>query len=260
VLYRAGFAAAGLGGWSFDAVECDATGLPGLVDSLGPEWAGLAVTMPGKSAAASVAVTRSDRVRLLGVANTLLHRAGGWHAENTDVDGVVGSLTAAGVTPAGGVLVLGGGGTALAVVAALAEMSWDGRVILAGRRPASTSRAALLASEVGLDARPVGFGDDEIGSAAPDLALVVSTVPAGAADHLAPLLAAVPAVLDVVYHPWPTPLGAAGSGARIAVTGLDMLLHQGLRQFELVTGVAAPADAMRAALRSAVGSDLPLPV
>jgi len=260
VLYRAGFAAAGLDDWMFDAIDCDATALPDLVGGLGPEWAGLAVTMPGKAAAASVAVTQSDRVRLLGVANTLLHRAQGWHAENTDVDGVAGSLTAAGVAPAGGVLLLGGGGTALAVVTALAEMAWDGPLILAGRRPESTVAAATLARTVGLNAREIGFDRDEIGSVTADLAMVVSTVPAGAADPLAPALAAVPALLDVVYHPWPTPLAAAGASGRITVTGLDMLLHQALRQFTLVTGVTAPADAMRSGLRSAVGSDLPLPV
>jgi shikimate dehydrogenase len=260
VLYRAGFAAAGMDGWTFDAIECDAAALPGLVGGLGPEWAGLAVTMPGKAAAASVAVTQSDRVRLLGVANTLLHLADGWHAENTDVDGVVGSLTAAGVAPAGGVLLLGGGGTALAVVTALAEMRWDGPLVLAGRRPESTARAASLARTVGLDVRTIGFSADEVGAVTADLAMAVSTVPAGVADPLAQTLAPVPALLDVVYHPWPTPLAAAGVPGRITVTGLDMLLHQALRQFTLVTGVTAPADAMRAGLRSAVGSNLPLPV
>jgi len=259
-LYRAGFAAAGLDDWSFEAVECDAARLPALVNSLDADWAGLAVTMPGKAAAASVATTRSARVMALGVANTLLRRESGWYAENTDVDGVVGALTAAGVAPAGGVLLLGGGGTALAVVAALAELRWDGPLILAGRRPESTVTAVSLADHLGLRARAVGFGADEIGAVAGGVALAVSTVPAGAADLLAGVLAPVPALLDVVYHPWPTPLAGAGGPDRITVTGLDMLLHQALRQFHLVTGVSAPADAMRSALRAAVGSGPPLPV
>jgi shikimate dehydrogenase len=259
-LYRAGFAALGMGDWSFDALECDAARLPGLVGDLGPEWAGLAVTMPGKAAAAAFAGARSDRVRALGVANTLVKSDGGWWAENTDVDGVRGSLAAAGVPPAGRVLLIGGGGTARAVVAALAELHWDGQLILAGRRPESTAAVGELATALGLAASRTGMTADLVADVAEGLELAISTVPAGAADHLAPVLAGVPALVDVIYHPWPTPLAAAGAPGRTTVTGLDMLLHQALTQFELITGVEAPADALRDALRSAVGSDLPLPV
>jgi shikimate dehydrogenase len=56
-------------------------------------------------------------------------------------------------------------------------------------------------------------------------------------------------VLDVVYHPWPTPLAqaASNSGATV-VSGFDLLLHQAARQVELMTGVKpAPLEAMRAA-------------
>lgn len=263
-LYRAGFAALGLADWAFDAIECDAAGLPGLVGDLGPEWAGLAVTMPGKAAAAEFATHRSERVRVLGVANTLVRLDGAWSAQNTDVDGVRGALTASGVEPAGPVLLLGGGGTARAVVAALAEMRWDGPLILAGRTPASTVIVEELATTLGLSATVTSMTAGHLAPIARTVALAASTVPTGAADHLAGTLAAVPAVFDVIYHPWPTPLAAAGERGRKTVTGLDMLLHQALRQFELVTGMPAPADALRSALRSAlgdgVGSELPLPV
>jgi shikimate dehydrogenase len=56
-------------------------------------------------------------------------------------------------------------------------------------------------------------------------------------------------VLDVVYHPWPTPLAQAASRAgAVVVSGFDLLLHQAARQVELMTGVKpAPLEAMRAA-------------
>ena len=63
-----------------------------------------------------------------------------------------------------------------------------------------------------------------------------------------------------IYHPWPTPLAAGVAPGRITVTGLDMLLHQAFRQFELFTGVPAPLRAMRDGLRAGAGTDLPLPV
>lgn len=259
-LYRAGFAELGLEGWSFDALDCDAAALPGLVAARTQGWAGFAVTMPGKAAAASVADGRSERVTRLGVANTLVRRGDGWWAENTDVDGVNGALAAAGVAASGPVLLIGGGGTARAAVAALAEMHWDGPLILAGRRPDSTAAVAELAAGLGLAATRTGMTPGDIAPVAETAALAVSTVPAGAADHLALTLAPVPALFDVIYHPWPTELAAAGDAGRVTVTGLDMLLHQALVQFELITGVPAPAEALRGALRAAVGTDLPLRV
>jgi shikimate dehydrogenase len=59
-------------------------------------------------------------------------------------------------------------------------------------------------------------------------------------------------VLDVVYHPWPTPLAAAATESGLIVAGgLDLLLHQAARQVELMTGIKpAPLEAMRAAGRS----------
>lgn len=110
-----------------------------------------------------------------------------------------------------------------------------------------------------MQARGIGF-DRAAVTAEAAVDLVVSTVPAGVADPLAGILAGVPVLLDVVYHPWPTPLVAAGTADRLAVTGQDMLLHQAVRQFELFTGQLAPITAMRDALVAAVPDGPPLPL
>jgi len=144
--------------------------------------------------------------------------------------------------------------------------------VLAGRRPQTTRRVADLARSWGLAIGEIGWDVDPVAAAASSAGLVVSTVPANGADHLAAALSGVPVLLDVVYAPWPTALAAprpsvsavdrrrAVGDQRITVTGLDLLLHQALRQFELITGVAAPAAAMRAALRQAVGGSPRLPI
>jgi shikimate dehydrogenase len=56
-------------------------------------------------------------------------------------------------------------------------------------------------------------------------------------------------VLDVVYHPWPTPLAAAAERAGdTVVSGFEFLVQQAGPQVELMTGRRpAPLDAMRAA-------------
>ena len=179
------------------------------------------------------------------------------------MDGVLGALRAAGVDRVDHALVLGGGGTAAAAVLALAEQSPADRpcrIVFAGRRPESTADVEDLALRLGLPAARIELSASAVGGVADAAGLVVSTVPAGGADHVAAAVARVPALLDVVYHPWPTALVLAGGPDRVTVTGLDMLLHQALRQFELMTGVPAPSAAMRDALRAASGSGLPLPL
>ncbi len=62
-------------------------------------------------------------------------------------------------------------------------------------------------------------------------------------------------MLDVVYHPWPTPLAAAAqAGGAVLVSGFDLLLHQAAFQVELMTDRPAPLEAMRAAGLAALGT------
>ena len=63
VLHGAAYRELGLDGWSYERIERDAAGLAELVPSLGPEWVGLSVTMPGKQAALGLA----DEVVVLDV-------------------------------------------------------------------------------------------------------------------------------------------------------------------------------------------------
>lgn len=258
VMHRAAYAELGLSDWTYEAIDCTAEQLPELVRGLGPDWAGLSVTMPGKAAAAAVAQHRSDRVRLLGVANTLYRRPGadGWSAENTDVDGIVTALTVAGFR-SGPSLVLGGGGTAMAAVLALAELG-VAELTMAGRAARSTEAARALAGHLGIRVRHLDLDDPALGE--PAYVLALSTLPAGVADRLAGALAAVPTLFDAIYHPWPTALAAAGTPGRVTVTGLDMLLHQAVAQVHLMTGLPAPAARMREALLAATGAQLELPL
>jgi shikimate dehydrogenase len=260
VLHLAAYRELGLDHWSYDRIECDAAGLPALVASLGSEWAGLSVTMPGKYAALSLASSVSSRAAAVGAANTLVQKDSGvWHADCSDVDGVVGALTAAGeYTPAHGdhALVLGAGGTACAALAGLAELGIRS-VTVAVRDPARADAARTCAGRLGLQLEVVPWSDLE-SVAAP---VLVSTVPSAAVESQVDTLARSYCVLDVIYHPWPTPLALAVQrhGGKLA-TGLDMLLHQAFAQVEQFTGRPAPREAMRAALRAETGNVLALPI
>lgn len=271
VLHEAAYAALGLSGWSYERIECDAEGLAGLLRELGPEWAGLSVTMPGKHAAMSLAAGASARAKAVGVANTLVHNgAGEWTADCTDIDGITGALrcaagfTAAGFTPGSGAatehsgLLLGAGGTAAAALAGFAELGVRS-VTLAVREPARANGTVETAQRLGLPIRVCRMDSLDVAAVAADADVVVSTLPAGAIDHHAEALARSRCLLDVVYHPWPTPLALAveRAGGRLA-TGLDMLLHQSFGQVEQFTGQPAPRERMRAALQAVTGAHLPL--
>ncbi|WP_088962749.1 shikimate dehydrogenase [Micromonospora purpureochromogenes] len=248
VIHNAGYAAAGLTGWSYTRVECAAAELPALVAGLGPEWAGLSVTMPGKEAALAVADAVSPVAAAVGAANTLVRRPdGSWYADNTDVSGMVEVLTSAGVAPGGTVTVLGAGGTARAALAAAARLG-AASVTVVARRAAAVDELRPVAGAVGVALTGAGWADAAAHAGAD---VVVSTVPKGVADPLAGEIRWRPSTVlfDALYDPWPTPLAASAlaAGARV-VSGLDLLLAQAVGQFEQFTGVPAPRAAMARAL------------
>jgi shikimate dehydrogenase len=251
LLHRAAYAALGLIDWTYVALDVGAEELPELIAGLGPEWRGFSVTMPCKQAAVEVADVVEPLPRMLGAANTLVRIDGGWRAENTDVVGIGMALQVAEVESVPRAAILGAGGTAAAAAVALASLGAE-HIEIVVREPV---RAAGL---VGLlDRLGVATTVQEFGSSTVDAPLVVSTVPLGGQQVAAELpWRSEHTVLDVLYDPWPTPLASrvAGAGGRV-VAGSEVLFWQATVQVELMTGQAAPLDAMRRALVAAL--DLP---
>jgi shikimate dehydrogenase len=249
VIHNAGYAAAGLTGWAYTAIECAETELADLVGGLGPEWAGLSLTMPLKEVALRVADEVSPVAAAIGAANTLVRDEHGWAAENTDAPGIVDALTSAGLVAADHVAVLGAGGTARAAVAAARDLG--ARVTVYARRAEAAAALEPVADALGVELASASWADS---ACCTDADVVISTVPRGGADELAEVIKWRPSVVlfDALYDPWPTPLAAAATraGCRV-VSGLDLLLTQAVHQFDLFTGVPAPVDAMRAALVAA---------
>ncbi|MGA6204982.1 shikimate dehydrogenase [Nocardia testacea] len=246
-LHLAAYRALGLD-WTYERIECTADQLPGLVDGLGPEWAGLSVTMPGKEAALAYAQVRTERAVLVGSANTLVRTAAGWRADCTDVDGVLGALRGGGVRELSEAVVLGAGGTARPALLALAELGATTITIVA-RDAGRAASARELAERLGTTVRVIGFDAAELADLCGRAGAVVSTVPHPAAAAVAGSVAAAPVVLDALYNPWPTPLAEAVAAAgHTVIGGLQMLLEQAYGQVEQFTGRPAPREAMAAAL------------
>jgi shikimate 5-dehydrogenase len=250
VLHAAAYAALGLTWWRYEAIECDEAGLPALLDRCGPDWAGLSLTMPLKRVVLRLVDRLDPLASEVGVVNTVLFAAEQRLGYNTDVPGMVRVLADSGAgqkTRAGPALILGGGATASAALAALRDLG-ERSVTAAVRDRGRVADLLAAADRLGVAVTVVPFGPAPL----PAARLVISTVPAAASDiaaqTFARLMPAPEAVFDVVYHPWPTPLADAAAAAGVAVVGgFELLLHQAALQVELMTGRPAPLDDMRRA-------------
>jgi|UniRef100_A0A8J4M640 shikimate dehydrogenase len=216
-------------------------------------FAGLNVTLPHKQAAFALCDVIEPSARRAGAVNTLVFRAGRIIGSNTDGAGFLAHLAARGVDPlAGPALVLGAGGAARAIAAALLDAG--ARVSVTARRaPAASALAAALPGIV-----PLNW--DSRAAALADHALVINTTTAGMAGQpplALDLTQAAPrlVVADIVYTPLRTPLLAAAEAAGLrAVDGLGMLLHQAVPGFAAWFGVTPTVDAE---LYRFVAADLP---
>ena len=255
-LHSAAYAALGLTWWRYEAIECDESRLSPLLDSFGPDWAGLSLTMPLKRAVLPLLDRLDPLVTEVGAANTVLLAAEQRLGYNTDVAGMVRALGAYGVGTAGHVgpvLILGGGATACAAVAAMRDLG-ERSVAVAVREPVRAAALISAAERLGVTVQLRPFDSASL----PGARLIISTVPAAAADDFAPALAGLRprpgVVFDVSYYPWPSALGRAAQHAgAVVVDGFELLLQQAALQVELMTGRPAAVAEMRAAGRTELG-------
>ncbi|MFJ6726911.1 shikimate dehydrogenase [Streptomyces sp. NPDC091281] len=247
VLHRAAYQSLGLTGWTYDRFEVDEAALPDFVAGMGPEWAGLSLTMPLKRAVIPLLDEISDTAASVEAVNTLvLTEDGRRTGDNTDIPGMVAALREHGVERVATAAVLGAGATASSALAALARVC-EGEVAVYVRSSARADEMREWGRRLDVDVRVEDWAD---AAEALRFPLVVATTPAGTTDALAAAVPERPATLfDVLYDPWPTALAARWSmSGGAVVSGLDLLVHQAVLQVERMTGCsAAPLGAMRKA-------------
>ncbi|MFC5219456.1 shikimate dehydrogenase [Streptomyces coerulescens] len=247
VLHRAAYEELGLTDWSYDRFEIDEAALPGFVSELGPEWAGLSLTMPLKRAVIPLLDEISETAASVEAVNTVVRTEDGrLLGDNTDIPGMVAALREHGVEQVDSAAILGAGATASSALAALARVC-TGEVVAYVRSEARATEMRQWGERLDIEVRTADWADAERALHAP---LVIATTPAGTTDALAGAVPERPATLfDVLYDPWPTALAARWSmfGGAV-VSGLDLLVHQAVLQVEQMTGrVPAPLEAMRKA-------------
>lgn len=234
------------------------TGAPPAPGPPGSHVIGLSVTLPHKEHALRWLVERgqavTDLARRCGAVNALTGAPDGtWAGDNTDAGGALAAVEALRpITPGTRVDVLGAGGVARAVVAALIERGCE--VTVYNRTPA---RAERLARDLRCSGRPwaarlAGAGEVIINCTSVGLAPAVDETPLPA-EGLRPGTV----VMDTVYTPARTRLlsEAAARGCRV-VSGIEMFIGQAAAQYARWHGVAPPAEKLGQILRAA-GAEFP---
>jgi shikimate dehydrogenase len=243
-MQNAAFAARGLD-WAYVPLPVEApkleAALAGLV-ALG--FAGANVTIPHKSATAAYCDELDLVAERAGSVNTIVIRGGRLCGSSTDGEAVVGAVQPRGAK----VLMLGSGGAAQAVATALAEAG--------ARSLAVAGIAEEQAGELVARLRTLfpHVHSDLVGwpPSLRDATLIVNATPIK--DELPVEVASHQQVVDLPYltDGGETALvrAARAAGCRVVVDGLEVLVRQGAASFERWTGVEAPLEVMRAAVRA----------
>ena len=231
--------------WCYMALPVSATALPVALEGLHALGAiGLNVTIPHKQAVMPLLQQVTPLAQCIGAVNTLIRQPHGWAGDNTDMGGFMAPLQRQGVDLKGKTaLVLGGGGSARAVVAGCGALGC-GQIVVAGRNPRQLQR--FLGEARGLVDHLEGIPWAGLDPVLASVELVVNTTPVG----MSPAIEACPLhpsqlerlrphtwVYDIIYAPRPTTLlrqsSARGCGT---IDGLAMLVGQGAAALRLWSG------------------------
>jgi 3-dehydroquinate dehydratase/shikimate dehydrogenase len=208
---------------------------------------GLSVTMPLKQDVIPF-LERTDALsQKIGAVNTILRAQDGkFYGFNTDVAGIVGPLERRMNLRNARVLVLGAGGAARAAVFGCKDKGAD--VYITNRTPETAQKLARQSGAKFIKREQLAKSEFDI---------IINATPAGMPGNkftvpLNPEEINARIVFDLVYNPIETPLLRAARAKGIAViTGLEMFVQQGARQFEIWTGKPAPdGDMLRVVIHA----------
>lgn len=255
-MHRAAFRELGLP-LDYVAVRVPREDLAVRFPDLRRRFIGLNVTRPLKEAVLALLDRVDPAAARAGSVNTVVFGPDGSAGHSTDGAGFLAALARAGAPPPARALVLGTGGAARAVAAALLDAGSS--VLVWGRR---TEASARLAADLGDGAAPLPPDPALLADALPGCGLLVNATPVGAWPDPAasPLPDGVPlqpglVVFDLVYRPRRTALlSRAVAAGCLAVEGVAMLVEQGAASLRIWTGREPPTEVMRSAALQALDS------
>ena len=210
---------------------------------------GFNVTMPHKVRVLEYSDKYDKTVELVGAANTINNEGGKFCAYNTDVIGFIKPLHKRGINLSGfEVTILGAGGAARAVVAALAGERGIANINIFNRNTERSKELAKMIKNLGLNGSIVSL--DNIQNTASKSNLIINTTPLGMKDEQSLIKSSSirkdAIVYDIVYKPIITNLldNARMAGATL-VYGYEMLLEQAIASFKIWFQRDPPIEPMK---------------
>jgi 3-dehydroquinate dehydratase/shikimate dehydrogenase len=201
---------------------------------------GLSITMPHKQEIMEHLENTDPLSAKIGACNTVLRAQDGkLYGFNTDVAGIVGPLEKRMSLRGAKALVLGAGGAARAAVFGLRDKGAE--VFILNRTPETAQKLARQSGSKTIKKDAVAKTPFDV---------IINATPIGMAGQKgSPLLDAkdlnTKLVFDLVYNPIETPLIRQARQLGIPfITGVEMFVQQGARQFEIWTGKPAPEEEM----------------
>jgi shikimate dehydrogenase len=222
--------------------------------------AGFNVTIPHKVDVINYMDYLDSTAEKANAVNTVHNIEGTFKGYNTDIHGFIEPLHKRKVSFNGmTILLIGAGGAARAIIAALSGENGIAKIIIADRNQKNAEKLTEIGTRLGLICDVVSMHN--IQEFAARSHLIVNTTPMGANNESGIIdyehISKDSIVYDIVYKPVTTNLleNAKYAEAQI-VYGYEMLLEQGAKAFEIWTGIDAPRDAMKKALFGSFGEPI----
>jgi shikimate dehydrogenase len=256
-MQNAAFAALGLN-CTYIAFRVPAAELKESIESLRSiNVSGFNVTVPHKVEVMKHLDELDASAKKAAAVNTVHNIEGIFRGYNTDIDGFIEPLRRRQVDFTNmQILLLGAGGAARAVVAALAQESGISRIIIANRDMQRAEDLARIGSGLGLKCETLPLAKAQ--KVSPECDMIVNATTLGLGNEPSPVghdhIKKGSIVYDIVYRPIVTGLIENAKYAQASVVyGYEMLIEQGAKAFEIWTGLPAPRNAMKKNLLGVFG-------
>jgi 3-dehydroquinate dehydratase / shikimate dehydrogenase len=200
---------------------------------------GVSITMPLKEEILPHLAQTDPLSAKIGAVNTIRLIDGKLYGFNTDVAGIVTPLEKRLSLRGAKVLVLGAGGAARAAVFGVRDRGAE--VFILNRTPETAQKLARQSGSKTIKKDALAKTQFDV---------IINATPVGMAGNKTPSILEAKdlntkLVFDLVYNPLETPLIHLARQKGISfITGIEMFVQQGARQFEIFTGKPAPEEEM----------------